>query len=310
MGGRRRCRINATIGSDESYAVKPAARKKKVLIIGGGPAGMEAARVAAMRGHKVTLFEKTHKLGGLLPLAAVVKGLEIECLPKITRYLISQLIKNGVDMRLGQMIDVDAIVKLKPETVVIATGGLPADPEIPGIEKRIVVKTNRLQSRLKLSLKFFSPRTLRWLTRLWMPVGKRVIIIGSDIHGCELAEFLTKRGRRVVIVDKAETPGDGIINHLKLQLFWWFRKKGVEMINGVKEYVRITDKGLVILTADGYDRIIQADSIIPVMPFKRDITLVQNLEGKIPEVYAIGDCNEPKLIVDAIASGFNAGRII
>jgi 2,4-dienoyl-CoA reductase (NADPH2) len=310
MGGRRRCRINATIGSDDSYVVKPATRKKKVLIIGGGPAGMEAARVAAMRGHKVTLFEKTHKLGGLLPLAAVVKGLEIECLPKITHYLESQMVKNGVEIRLGQTLDANAIEELKPEVVVIASGGLPANPEIPGIEKRNVIRTNDLQGRLKFFLKFLSPQMLRRLTRWWMPVGKRVIIIGSDIHGCELAEFLTKRGRKVVIVDKVETPGDGMINHLKLQLFWWFHKKGVEMINGVKEYVRITDKGLVILTADGYNRTVQGDSIIPVMSFIPDNTLLQELQGKVPEVYAIGDCNEPKLIVDAIASGFNVGRII
>ena len=310
MGGRRRCRINATIGTDQSYVVEPTGRKKKVIVIGGGPAGMEAARVAALRGHQVTLFEKNRKLGGLLPLAAVVKGMEIECLPKITRYLESQMVKNGVDIRLGRMPDVDAIVKLKPEVVIIATGGLPAEPEIAGIEKRNVIKTNDLQRRLKFFLKFLSPQTLQWLTRWWMPVGKRVIIIGSDIHGCELAEFLTKRGRRVVIVDKAETPGDGMINHLKLQLFRWFREKGVEMINGVQEYVRITDKGLVILTADGYNRSIQADSIIPVIPFKPDNTLLQGLQGKVPEVYAIGDCREPKLIVDAIASGFNIGRII
>jgi 2,4-dienoyl-CoA reductase (NADPH2) len=308
MGGHRRCRINATIGTDESYVVEPAAKKKKVVVVGGGPAGMEAARVASLRGHQVTLFEKTKKLGGLLPLAAMVKGMEIECLPKIVHYLNDQMLKNGVDIKLGQSIDAAAIAQLKPDVVIIATGGIPAAPDIPGVEKKIVVKNADLQRQLKFFLKFFTPRMLRRLTRLWMPIGRKVVVIGTDIHGCELAEFLTKRGRRVIIVDKAETPGEGMINHLKFQLFWWFSQKGVEMINGVREYVRITDKAIVIRTTEGYNRTITADNIIPATAFKPDTALFQALQGKVPEVYAVGDCAEPKLIVDAIGSGFKVAR--
>ncbi len=143
-----------------------------------------------------------------------------------------------------------------------------------------------------------------------MPVGKNVVIIGTDIHGCELAEFLTKRGRKVIIIDKSSNPGEGMINHLKFQLFWWFRKKGVEMVNCVQEYVEINDKGIVILTPDGFKRTIEADNIIPAEPMKPDTALLEKLKGKVPEVYAVGDCAEPKLIVDAIGSGFNVARSI
>ncbi|MGD0795293.1 MAG: FAD-dependent oxidoreductase [Dehalococcoidales bacterium] len=310
MGGHRRCRINATIGTDQSYVVAPAAKKKKVVVVGGGPAGMEAARVAAMRGHDVILYEKTRQLGGLLPVAAMVKGLEIECLPGIVRYLKDQMLKNGVDIRLGKQVNTSVIEQIKPDVVIIATGGIPAMPDIPGINHRKVVNSADLQHQLKFFLKFLSPRTLRWLTQFWMPIGKRVVIIGSDIHGCELAEFLTKRGRKVTIVDKAETPGEGMINHLRFQLFWWFRKKGVEMINGVKEYVAVTDKGLVIRAAEGYNRTIPADSIVPATHFSPDTTIFQTLQGKVPEIYAVGDCAEPKLIVDAIGSGFAIARRI
>jgi pyruvate/2-oxoglutarate dehydrogenase complex dihydrolipoamide dehydrogenase (E3) component len=143
-----------------------------------------------------------------------------------------------------------------------------------------------------------------------MPIGKRVVIIGGDIHGCELAEFLTKRGRKVTIVDTAAVLGDGMINHLRAQLFWWFRQKGVTLISGVKKYVEINDKGLVVLTAEGYNRTIYADNVIPAPPMIPNNGLLAALKGKVPEVYDIGDCHEPKLIVDAIGDGFRVAREI
>jgi 2,4-dienoyl-CoA reductase (NADPH2) len=310
MGGFRRCRVNATIGTDQSYVVAPATKKKKVVVVGGGPAGMEAARVAALRGHEVILYEKTRQLGGLLPLAAMVKGLEIECLPSLVNYLKGQMIKHGVDIRLGQEVNASVIEQIKPDVVILATGGIPAVPEITGIKNRKVVNSADLHRQLKFFLKFMGPRTLRWLTKIWMPIGKRVVIIGGDIHGCELAEFLVKRGRKVTIVDTAAVLGDGMINHLKAQLFWWFRKKGVTMISGAQKYVVINDKGLVVLTAEGYNRTIEADSIVPAVPMKPDTALLRSLEGKVPELYAIGDCHEPKLIVDAIGDGFSIARSI
>jgi len=310
MGGFRRCRINAMVGGENLYTVEPATKKKNVLVVGGGPAGMEAARVASLRGHHVTLFEKTGKLGGLLPVAATIKGLEIECLPKIVRYEKEQMTKNGVDIRLGQTADAAMIEQMKPDVVILATGGKPVRPDIPGINNRSVLYAGDLQKTLKFFLKFASPRLLNRLTKLWMPVGKKVVVIGTDIHGCELGEFLTKRGRKVILIDKAENPGEGMINHLKFQLFWWFRKKGVEMVNGVQEYVEINDKGIVILTADGFKRTIEADNVIPASSLQPDTALLEKLKNKVPEIYAVGDCAEPKLIVDAVGSGFNVARSI
>ena len=112
----RRCRINAALGT-EHYLIERATKQKKVVIIGGGPSGLEAARVAALRGHEVILFEKSSKLGGLLPLAALVKGLEIEDLPAIVRYLKRQITKLGVKTRLGKEVTPSVIEEIKPDVV-------------------------------------------------------------------------------------------------------------------------------------------------------------------------------------------------
>jgi 2,4-dienoyl-CoA reductase (NADPH2) len=305
----RRCRINAAIGTEKTYGIVAGEKKKRVVVIGGGPAGMEAARVSALRGHEVTLFEKSSKLGGLLPLAAMVKGLEVEDLPAIIRYLKGQITKLGVTIKLGEEATPAAIEKMRPEVVLLAAGGVPAVPEIPGIDRPNVVRNTDLHYRLKFFLKFVGPKTLRWLTKLWMPIGKRVVIIGGGIQGCELAEFLVKRGRKVTIVDSADALGEGMIQHLKLQLFWWFHEKGVTMMPGVKP-VSITDKGLTVLVKEGYKKTIEADSIVPAIPMKPDTELFQSFQGKASEIYAIGDCGNPRLIVDAIADGWRIGNSI
>jgi 2,4-dienoyl-CoA reductase (NADPH2) len=307
--GSRRCRINANVGTE--YNTYPRAEKaKKVVVVGGGPAGLEAARVAALRGHDVSLYEKSSKLGGLLPMAAMVKGTEIEDLPALVSYLERQITKLGVKVNLGEEVNASAIEGIKPDVVILATGGLPTVPGIPGIYKRKVISNANLHQRLKFFLRFLGPDTLRWLTNFYMPVGKRVVIIGGGIQGCELGEFLVKRGRKVTIVDKAGTLGEGMVDVSLAYLLTWFRQKGVTLLSGVKEYVEITGKGLTLITKEGETKTIEADSIIPTLPLMKNTELLEGLKDKVPEVYAVGDCQEPLLIVDAIAAGSRTARTI
>ena len=305
--GSRRCRINAFMGKPYN-TIEKADKKKKVVVVGGGPAGMEAARVAALRGHDVTLFEKANKLGGMLPVATIVKGTDLEDLPAMVRYLEQQLNKLGIKINLGKEVNLSVIEQLKPDAVILATGGLPAAPQITGIDRPNVVIGGDLHRRLKSFLRFLGPVVLRWLTKFYLPIGKRVVIIGGDIQGCELGEFLAWRGRKVTIVDKSETIGKGMVDVLQAYLFRWFRIKGVVMIGGVKEYVEITDKGLTIINKEGQKQTIEADTIIPALPLTPDTSLYESLKGKVPEVYAAGDCQEPLLIADAISAGMEMAR--
>ena len=145
-------------------------------------------------------------------------------------------------VELGKEADLSFVENLRPDVVVVAAGGVPTVPEIPAIDRPNVVSGGDLHRKLKFFLRFFGPETLRWLSTFYMPIGKRVVVIGGEVQGRELAEFLTKKGRSVTIVDKAEIEGAGMPHTMKDHLFLWFERKGVTLVGGVKEYLEIRTK--------------------------------------------------------------------
>ncbi len=305
-----KCRINPALGKEREYAIKPAKGKKRVLVVGGGPAGMEAARVAALRGHQVYLYEKEPKLGGLLPIAGLIKGFEIEDMMSIVDYLSRQITKLGVSIRLGTEVNPLVIEKLKPETVVLATGGIATLPDIPGINHRMVIRNSRLHHQLRAYLRVFSPGMLRKLTQIWMPMGKKCVIVGGGIHGCQLAEFLVTRKRKVTIVEETDAIGEGLIpSDSKKYLISWLKESGVVIFSGVK-CSEITERGLHIATKDGEEKILRADNIIPALPLQPNHQLFEKIKNQVPEVFEAGDCRKPQLSAEAIADGAYAGRRI
>ena len=304
------CQVNAALGREKEYEIIPAQQNKRVMVVGGGPAGMEAALVAALRGHKVVLYEKEPKLGGSLPMAALVKGFHREDILALVRYYTTQLGKLGVDTRLGTEADGSVVQDVKPDVLIVAAGGIHALPDLPGIDMPHVVTSKALHRQIKGYMRFIPPRLLRSLTKAWMPLGKRVVIIGGDLQGCQTAEFLVRRGRKVTIVDTAEEIGEGLLEvYLKPHLLDWLDGKGVTMLPGVR-YEEITDRGLTITTKEGKKQTLDADTIVTALPLLPNTGLYESLEGSASEVHVIGDCREPHLIVDAVADGSRIARAL
>jgi 2,4-dienoyl-CoA reductase (NADPH2) len=304
------CMVNAALGHEQSYEIKPAGKKKRVLIAGGGPAGLEAARVAALRGHDVTLFEKQSFLGGSLPVAAMVKGFEREDFLGFVDYLKTQIVSLGVEIKLGREVNRVLVEQIKPDVLIIATGGLHNIPDIPGINNSKVITSKTLHGQIKSYLKFFNPKTLNRLSHYWMPVGKRVVILGGGIHGCQTAAFLVKRGRKVTILETGDSIGKGLLEtNIKTLLLNWLTAKGTDMLSGVK-YLEITNNNISISIKDGQKQVIPADTILTALPLLPDTSLLRSFEGQANEVYSIGDCHDPQLTVNAVADGSRIGRLI
>ncbi|MFC1902002.1 FAD-dependent oxidoreductase [Chloroflexota bacterium] len=304
-----KCRINASVGREYEYAIKPAEKKKKVMVAGGGPAGMEAARVAALRGHDVTIYDKKPYLGGGLPMAAMVKGTALEDIPAFLRYFRTQLPKLGVKVKLGTEVDRALVDKVKPDVLILAAGGAPSLPKIPGIKSRIVSNLLDMDRLLDIMIKLMGPRLARWASTIWMPIGKKVLIIGGDYHGCELAEYMVKTGRNVTIIDKAEKLGEGMISDDPWRLFRWLDKKGAVMMPGVK-YEEINKKGMLVTAKEGEKKHLEAKAVMPALVVTPNDDLLKSLEGSAPEVYVIGDAREPGLTPLAVADGSRIARKI
>ena len=142
-----------------------------------------------------------------------------------------------------------------------------------------------------------------------MPIGKNVVIIGGAIQGCQLGEFLTKRGRKVAIVDTEKELGKWMYPERKNRLFYWFRKKEVNLIGGVK-LEKITPEGFIVVVKDGNTQILKADKIIPALPLAPNLELMNKLKNTTLEIYTVGDCISPGIIPDATAAGWEAGNKI
>lgn len=290
--GRRRgkgvqCVVNPALGREKEWALMPAEKPKKVVVVGGGPGGMQAAIVAAQRGHKVTLFEKADELGGQLLLAA--KPPFKDTIEAYRQYLTKQVTKLGVDVRRGEEFTPELLSSLKPDAVVLATGVEPFIPKIPGIEGKNVLLASQVLNGAE--------------------TGQRVAIIGGELVGCETALYLLEKGKKVTIMRRGARLATRVNRSIREPMIERLRAKGAVILTEV-EYKKITSAGVEITDRDGQKRLVEADTVVLATGASPNDRLATLLKGKVPRLIRVGDCVTPRSIKEAVEEGYQAGMTI
>ena len=278
------CNVNPVCGIEGEYKQMNAKISKKVMVIGGGLAGMEAAIVLAQRGHQVSLYEKASKLGGQWNILASYRT-EVSSL---TNYLSVELTKSGAEVHKDTQVDVELVKKLQPDAVVIATGAIQKLPDVPGIYgKNIVLANDVLSGKVR--------------------TGKEVVVIGGGLVGMETATFLGKQGHKVSIVDIVDI-GKDVGYTLKEALLEEIIKYGIYLYPN-SAIDRITEKGLNIIIFNEIV-LLKADTVVIAIGSVSNNDLYQELKGIVPELHIIGDSLEPRHSLAAIHEGFKVGNLI
>ncbi len=280
----RACTVNPFVGLEYRWNILPVTVKKKILVVGGGPAGIQAAVIASQRGHRVELWEKETEFGGQLLLAD--KAPFKEEMSGALRYLIHSLKQSTVQIRLNCPRTIEDIANVAPDAVILATGSHPIRPPIPGIDSGIVVDARELYGKKVL------------------PSQKIVIIGGGDI-GCETADWLAEPGREVTVVEMLPEVLSRMKDIPRARLLSRLAAKEVNILTDT----RVTDISGTVVSLEKKDsqRLrIEADQVILAVGARSKNSLADELMGKVKEVIAIGDAAQPGNLGSALRSATEA----
>jgi 2,4-dienoyl-CoA reductase-like NADH-dependent reductase (Old Yellow Enzyme family)/thioredoxin reductase len=291
------CRCNPFAGNELTMQITPAKKKKKVMVVGAGPAGLEAARVASLRGHEVSIWDRDRELGGATRMAMFIKGEENDHLTEYISWFDRMLKKQGVKRHLGKEVTAKVVEKENPDVVILAPGAEAVEPALPVAKGAKVQTTEEQRKQAAAALSWFGTKMTSAATKIFLPGGKKIVVVGSDLPGIEAAEFLAKRGKQVTVVDDVPVPFDGVDIQWILKLAvpgGWLERKGIRVIPGVT-FNEISKEGVSITTADGRTETIPCDSVLVVNKHKKNDALAGELKGKVKEAHVIGDAMSDKL---------------
>ena len=282
------CLINPACGREKEFELKPAPKTKKVIVIGGGLAGMEAARIAAQRGHQVSLYEKSDKLGGQWNIAAIQDYKEDY--GRVVQQRSRWLQQAGAKVHLNQEVSRKLLEELKPDAVVVATGATPLRLNIPGADNPIAVQ----------AVDVITGKA---------PVGEKAIVVGGNTLGMEVALSLAEKGKKVILLEARNRIGPEVQYIVRRVLMNKLLENDVNMYTNFPVVEMLDDGVHVIDTTErgGELRFFPADTVVLAVGAKAENRLVAELKGTAPEVHAIGDCVQARDALFAIHEGANMG---
>ena len=322
--GPRTCRVNPALGRyDRDPHHVSANQTKRVLVIGGGPAGMETAATAAECGHQVTLVDSESRLGGHLSLASMIKGTRLDNVELLKDYLVDRITRLSVDVRLGVRATAEMVRDVNPDVVVVATGGRYVCQPAKGATKKNHTDVNALQRQVSLPLKLFGPEFINEMTKRILPgVGKNVVVVGTGIAGLQGALWLKKRGRNVTIVAEPATSdgeiADSMPPRFRNRLLPWFDTHGVDILPdvvGLEQWgnrLSAIQPGMPGDPGANPDTVIECDTALELPSMEADLELANALEKEGFRVLLAGSVKGRgnELIVDAVRDGREAGLAV
>jgi 2,4-dienoyl-CoA reductase (NADPH2) len=284
------CAVNPRLGHeyDPAYAENKAEVPKRVLVIGGGPGGMECALAAAHRGHDVTLFERSDALGGQTRAASFEIGEGSRVFKRLVASFAKQLEVAGVKVQLNTEVTPKLVREFSPDVAVVATGAEFVRPSIPGADLPRVVHGN-------------------WIHPEQIPDAVKVVVLSAERAGLVLAEHLAEAGRDVTIVAHGKVGAD-VIPTFKWRHAAWIQELGLRVITDAS-VERITEEG-VHISRGGKSQLLPADGVVVAGPRGPVNALSRELEFVVDELYTVGDAVLPRSLANAIHEGFRVGNAI